>query len=250
MKKKDLELEIFSRHLILKEFNEKNFNVLQKQNISMIGIGGIGCVAAQYLVSAGIKNLNIIDYDKINLSNLNRQILFSIKDIGQSKGKIAKKRLLAINPGCKIKYKSTRLSEKNIDAILKNSSIVIDSTDNWETMLLINKYCVNKSIPLVSASVIGFDSQVTLFNNKKNKHLCLQCIFPNNTEPDISRCEKVGVIGTASGIAGLVTAQKVLNYFLSKKSDNDMIMIDIKSLKISSLKLISNKKCQYFDKKY
>ena len=157
---------------------------------------------------------------------------------------------MAINPGCKIKYKSAKLSDKNIDAILSNSSIVIDSTDNWETMLLINKYCVDKSIPLVSSSVIGFDSQVTLFNNIKNKHLCLRCIFPNNTEPDISRCEKAGVIGTASGIAGLVTAQKVLNYFLSKKRDNDMTMIDIKSLKISNLKIRSNKKCQYLDKKY
>ena len=166
------------------------------------------------------------------------------------KEKLLKKRLLAINPGCKIKYKSAKLSDKNIDAILSNSSIVIDSTDNWETMLLINKYCVNKSIPLVSSSVIGFDSQVTLFNNIKNKHLCLRCIFPNNTEPDISRCEKAGVIGTASGIAGLVTAQKVLNYFLSKKRDNDMTMIDIKSLKISNLKIRSNKKCQYLDKKY
>ena len=164
------ELQIFSRHLILKEFNEKSFNFLQKQKITIIGLGGIGCPAAQYLVSAGIKKIKLIDGDIIQKTNLNRQILYSIKDIGKSKVEIAKKKLNDINPECNINIISSHLELKNINKFLKNSSLIIDATDNWKSMVLINKYCVNKSIPLVSSSVVGFDSQVTLFKNVPENH--------------------------------------------------------------------------------
>jgi len=248
MKINEKELQIFSRHLILDEFKEKYFNILQKQKITIVGIGGIGCPAAQYLVSVGIKNLRLIDHDVVNITNLNRQILFSIKDIAKSKTKIAKKKLLNIYPDCNIDDIHSRLDKKNIHKYFINSSFIIDATDNWESMILINKYCVNKSIPLISSSVIGFDSQVTLFNNKPGKHLCLQCIFPTNKEPDLSRCETVGVVGTASGIAGIVVAQKTINYFLGKKNGNHITMIDTKSLKISNLRIKKNDNCQYLKK--
>ena len=239
------ELQIFSRHLILKEFNEKSFNYLQKQKITIIGLGGIGCPAAQYLVSAGVKKLKLIDGDIVQKTNLNRQILYSIKDIGKSKVKIAKKKLNNINPECNIDVIFSPLESKNINKYLNNSSLIIDATDNWASMILINKYCVNKSIPLVSSSVVGFDSQVTLFNNLPKEHLCLQCIFPNKKEPDLARCDSIGVLGTAAGITGLIAAQKTLNFFLEKKLDNFMTLVDIKSLKIDNLKIKKNNNCQY-----
>jgi len=239
------ELQIFSRHLILKEFNEKSFNYLQKQKITIIGLGGIGCPTAQYLVSAGVKKLKLIDGDIIQKTNLNRQILYSIKDIGKSKVKIAKKKLNNINPECNIGAIFSLLESKNINKYLNNSSLIIDATDNWKSMILINKYCVNKSIPLVSSSVVGFDSQVTLFNNLPKEHLCLQCIFPNKKEPDLARCDSIGVLGTAAGITGLIAAQKTLNFFLEKKLDNFMTLVDIKSLKIDNLKIKKNNNCQY-----
>ena len=239
------ELQIFSRHLILKEFNEKSFNFLQKQKITIIGLGGIGCPAAQYLVSAGIKKIKLIDGDIIQKTNLNRQILYSIKDIGKSKVKIAKKKLNDINPECNIDAISSYLEIKNINKYLNNSSLIIDATDNWKSMILINKYCVNKSIPLISSSVVGFDSQVTLFNNVPENHLCLQCVFPNKKEPDLARCDSVGVIGTAAGITGLIVAQKTLNFFLEKRLDSYMTIMNIKSLKIDNLKIKKNPNCQY-----
>ena len=242
------ELQIFSRHLILKEFNEKSFNNLQKQKITIVGLGGIGCPAAQYLISAGIKKIKLIDGDFIQKTNLNRQILYSFKEIGKFKAKIAKKKLSGINPECNIKAISSYIKSNNINKYLNNSSLIIDATDNWKTMTLINKYCVNASIPLVSSSVIGFDSQITLFNNAPKKHLCLQCVFPNKEEIDLARCDSVGVIGTAAGIAGLIVAQKILNFFLENKLDNFMTMINIKSLKIDNLKIKKNNSCQYFKK--
>ena len=159
------ELQIFSRHLILKEFNEKLFNNFQKKKIAIVGVGGIGCPAAQYLVAAGIKILKLIDGDLIQKTNLNRQILYSIYDLGKSKAKTAKKQLYGTNPECKIEAISAHLDSKNINKYLYNSSLVIDATDNWKSMILINQYCVNQSIPLISSSTVGFDSQITLFNN-------------------------------------------------------------------------------------
>ena len=242
------ELQIFSRHLILKEFDEKSFNNLQKQKITIIGLGGIGCPAAQYLVSAGIKAIKLIDDDIIQKTNLNRQILYSIKDIGKYKSRIAKIKLNNINPECNIDAISSRLESRNINEYLNNSSLVIDATDNWKSMTLINEYCVDKSIPLVSSSVVGFDSQITLFNNFPDKHLCLQCIFPNKEEVDLARCDSVGVLGTAAGIAGLIVAQKTINFFLEKKLDNFMTMVNIKSPKIVNLKIKKNINCKYIKK--
>ena len=130
-----------------------------------------------------------------------------------------------------------------------NASLIIDSTDNWKSMKLINKYCVDKSIPLISASVVGFDSQVILFKNLPNKHLCLQCIFPNNNEPDISRCDIVGVMGTAAGMAGFIVAQKAINLFLEKNFDDNYItMVSIKSLKIENIRIKTNFDCKHLQK--
>ena len=167
------ELEIFSRQLILDEFNFKDFKKLQNKNISIIGIGGIGCPTAQYLISSGIKNLQIFDQDIIKKNNLNRQTLFSINDIGEKKSIIAKKRLKGINPLANIKSYHKKISKDNLD-LLKESSIVIDATDNWKTMKLVNNYCQSNSIPLLSSSVVGFDIQIALFVDNKKNHLCLE----------------------------------------------------------------------------
>ena len=242
------ELQIFSRHLILKEFNEKLFYYLQTKKIAIVGVGGIGCPAAQYLVAAGIKILKLIDGDLIQKTNLNRQILYSAYDIGKSKTDTAKKKLLGINPECNIDAIPTHINSNNINKYLDGSSLVIDATDNWKSMILINQYCVDKSIPLISSSALGFDSQIILFKNLSTEHLCLQCIFPNKKEPNLARCDSVGVLGTATGIAGLIVAQKTINFFLEKKLDSIMTMVNVKTLKIDNLKIKKNVKCQYLKK--
>lgn len=242
------ELELFSRHLILNEFNEKSFENLRKQKIALIGVGGIGCPAAQYLISTGIKNIKLIDGDVIQKNNLNRQTLYTTNDIGKNKTLIAKKRLLKINSKCNIDAVPNYLNLKNINIHLKKSSLIIDTTDNWKSMLLINDYCVKKSLPLISSSVVGFDSQTILFDNVSSSHLCLQCIFPNKQEIDLARCESVGILGTAAGMAGLIVAQKVINFFLENKSDKFITIVNTKSLQIDNLKLKKNINCPQIKK--
>ena len=237
------ELEIFSRQLILDEFNFQDFKKLQNRNISIIGIGGIGCPTAQYLISSGIKNLQIFDQDVIKKNNLNRQTLFSINDIGKKKSIIAKKKLKGINPLAKIKSYHKKISEDNLD-LLKESSIVIDATDNWETMKLVNNYCQSNSIPLLSSSVVGFDIQIALFANNKKNHLCLECVFPNNNDMELARCETVGILGTAAGLAGLISAQKTINFLMQFNQNNNFLtLINCKSLSFNHIKIDKNPKC-------
>jgi len=238
------ELEIFSRQLILKDFSEEKFNELQKKQISIIGLGGIGCPLAQYLISSGIKKLNIFDGDTIQKNNLNRQTLYSVNDIGKKKSGIAKKKLLGTNPNAIINSYGHKITKNNLH-LLKNSSIIIDASDNWETMRLINKYTAKNNLPLLSISVIGFDIQIILFANTIHHHLCLECIFPNNKEPELARCDTAGIMGTATGIAGIFSAQKTINFLLKfNEKINILTLIDAKLLSICHIKTKKNLNCK------
>ena len=238
------ELEIFSRQLILKDFSEEKFNELQKKQISIIGLGGIGCPLAQYLISSGIKKLNIFDGDIIQKNNLNRQTLYSINDIGKKKSGIAKKKLLGTNPNAIINSYDQKITKNNLH-LLKNSSIIIDASDNWETMRFINEYTTKNKLPLLSISVVGFDIQIILFENSFHNHLCLECIFPNYNEPELARCDTVGIMGTATGIAGIISAQKTINFLLKfNEKINILTLIDAKLLSICHIKTKKNINCK------
>jgi sulfur carrier protein ThiS adenylyltransferase len=238
------ELEIFSRQLIINDFNEKSFKKLQNKEISIIGLGGIGCPVAHYLVSCGIKKLNLFDNDIIKKNNLNRQTLYSLNELGEKKVVVAKKKLIAINPQVKINAYEKKINNKNID-LLQNSSIIIDSSDNWKTMRLINSYSLKNNIPLLSASAIGYDIQIIFFENNKKRHLCLECIFPNKKEPLLARCETVGILGTVAGLAGIFSAQKTINFFMKfNKNNNLLTLIDCKSLSLNHIKIKKNIHCK------
>ena len=243
MKINEDELEIFSRQLILNEFDEKSFNELQNKKISIIGMGGIGCPLSQYLISSGIKNLDFFDNDIVKKNNLNRQTLYNINDLNKKKIEIAKRKLLQVNPYANINGHDLKIDNKNLYK-LKNSSIIIDASDNWKTMKLVNEYSSINNIPLVSCSVVGFDIQLILFKNIKNKHLCLECIFPNKEEPNIARCDTVGILGTAAGIAGVLSAQKTINFLMDFKENKDLLtLIDCKTLTINHIKVKNKIDC-------
>jgi len=239
----DYEYEIFSRQFILKSFSEKNIGKLSTSTVSIIGLGGIGCPLATYLISSGIKKLQLIDADTIEKSNLNRQILFTSEDIGEKKVIIAQKKLLKINPNCQIKIIDENLSKINSDKLF-NSSIIIDTSDNWKTMKLVNEYCVKQSLPLISSSVVGFDVEVALFENKENYHLCFNCLFPNENDVEIPRCDTVGVSGIAAGMAGLITAQKTINFLINLNIESNILsLLNVLNGDLQNINLKNNNKC-------
>jgi len=238
------ELEIFSRQLILNDFNEKSFNELQNKEVSIVGLGGICCPLAQYLISCGIKNINLFDDDIIKKNNLNRQTLYTLEEIGKKKTVVAKKKLLGINSYANINIYDKKITSNNI-GLLKKSSIIIDASDNWITMRLINNYSLKNNIPLLSASAVGFDIQIALFENNKNNHLCLECVFPIEKEPNLARCDTVGILGTAAGLAGVLSAQKTINFFMKFNDNNNLLtLIDCKTLAVNHIKIEKKIDCK------
>ncbi len=240
----DLEYEIFSRLFILKEFSEKNINKLSKLKIGIVGMGGIGCPLSQYLVSSGITDLKLVDGDIIEKSNLNRQLLYNMKNLGEKKVKIAREKLISINSNCKISVTAENINHNNLE-ILNDCSIIVDATDNWSTSKLLNKYCNKKSISFLYSSVIQHHLQIILFSNSKtSEHLCLNCIFPNEEDVDLPRCETVGISGIAAGLAGLISAQKIINYFLNLNIETNILTIsDSKQLTIENIVVKNRHDC-------
>ena len=240
----ETEYELFSRLFILKEFSEKNLKKLSNAKIGIVGIGGIGCPLSNYLVSSGIKELTLVDGDIVEKNNLNRQILYNLDSIGEKKVKIAKKRLQLINPDCNINIIDKKINKKNINS-LANCSIIVDATDDWKTSKFLNEYCIQKSINFLFASVIRHDLQIILFDNSKtNKHLCLNCLFPNKHDIDLPRCETVGISGISAGLAGLISAQKIINFTLDLSEERNILTIsDGKKLSIDNIIVKSKHEC-------
>ena len=131
---------------------------------------------------------------------------------------------MKINPNCQIKIIDENVNKSNT-INLSNSSIIIDTCDSWKTMKIVNEYCVKESISLVSSSVVGFDIMVALFENKKNHHLCLNCLFPNKNDIDLPRCDTVGVSGIATGMAGLLSAQKTINFLINLNQESNILSL-------------------------
>jgi molybdopterin/thiamine biosynthesis adenylyltransferase len=238
------EYEIFSRQFILKEFSEDNLKILSKIKIGIVGMGGIGCPLSQYLVSSGIKELLLVDGDRVEKSNLNRQILFNSNDIGKKKVDVAKEKLKLINTECKINNIDKNIDSLNLNS-LKECSIIVDATDNWLTSKLLNEYCLKNSINFLYSSAVRHDLQIILFNNSKTtNHLCLNCIFPNKDDVDLPRCTTVGISGISAGLAGLITAQKIINFSLNLKDETNILTIsDGKKLSIDNIIIKSKHDC-------
>ncbi len=238
------EYEIFSRLFIMDEYSEKNLRKLSNIKIGIVGMGGIGCPLSQYLVSSGIKELLLVDGDIIEKSNLNRQILFSLNDLGKKKVDVAKDKLQIINTECKITTINQNINSLNLQS-LENCSIVVDATDNWITSKILNEYCLKNSIDFLYTSALRHDLQIILFDNStKDNHLCLNCIFPNRYDVELPRCSTVGISGISAGLAGLIAAQKIINFSLKLKNEtNIMTVSDGKKLSIDNIIIKSKHNC-------
>jgi len=238
------EYDIFSRLFILKEFSEENLKILSKIKIGIVGMGGIGCPLSQYLVSSGVKELLLIDGDIIEKSNLNRQILYNLNDIGRKKVEVAKKKLKLINTECKINILDVNVNSSNLNS-LNDCYIVVDATDDWITSKMLNEYCLKNSINFLYSSALRYDVQIIFFNNEnKSEHICLNCIFPNINDVDLPRCSTVGISGVSAGLAGLIAAQKIINFSLNLRNETNIMTIsDGKELNIENIIIKSKHNC-------
>ena len=243
MKISNKEYQKFSKQIILKKIGIIGQQKLKSAKVLVLGMGGLGCPLSIYLASLGIGTIGIVDDDKVELSNLNRQIIYNINDIGKYKVDVAKNKIKLINKNIIIKSHKIRINKTNIEKLLKNFDIVCDGTDNFKTRLLVNDHALKQKKILISAAVSGFDGHIFKFDFKK-KTPCYRCFLPEIPQQN-NNCESEGVIPTITGIMGTLQANEVVNSVLNFNSNMEKKMIVFNSIKMNfrSIHLSRNKNC-------
>ena len=243
MKFSKKQIDRYSRQIILKKIGVLGQKKLLKSSVLIVGAGGLGSPVAIYLAALGVGKIGIIDYDKVEISNLARQIIFTNSDINKKKSPTAINKLKKINPNIKFKSFQKKLTKKNIGDIAKNFDLLVDGSDNFRTHFLINDYCLMKKKILVSGAISKFEGQVYTFNFSKKKSPCLRCFIPEMpNNPDIDSCEYEGIIGTLGGIVGSIQANEVVKEILGIGESLCGHILIIDGLKLTFRKIRLNKR--------
>tara|TARA_B100001248_G_scaffold251004_1_gene225652 strand:- start:40 stop:786 length:747 start_codon:yes stop_codon:yes gene_type:complete len=234
------QIEKFSRQIILKNVGALGQKKIIKSKILIIGMGGLGCPAAEFLTRAGVGCLGIIDSDNVELSNIHRQSLYDLNDLKKIKVYAAKKKLKKINSETKVNCYKIRLDKKNFKKILKKYDYVIDGSDNFKTKFLINDFCKKSKKFLVTGAISKFDGHIFTFNFKNKKTPCIRSFFQEKElSDDILNCEYEGVLGTVAGIIGIIQANEILKKILNmgKSLNGNILIIDLLNLNFRKVKL-------------
>ena len=209
----DEQIQRYSRHILLPEIGGKGQKRITQAKVLIVGAGGLGSPAALYLAAAGVGTLGIIDGDKVDLSNLHRQIIHATPDLGRPKVVSAKEKMEAINPDVKVIPYSERLTAKNALALLDPYDIILDGTDNFPAKFLVNDAAILSGKPLVHGGILRFEGQV--FTILPRKSACYRCIFKQPPPPGaVPSCQEAGVIGVLAGVIGTIQATEVLKLIL------------------------------------
>ena len=233
----------YSKQIILKQVGVLGQKKISSTRVLIVGIGGLGCPVALYLSNLGIKNIGIADYDKVDFSNLNRQILFNTKDLGKLKVVQAKRFLQKINKKIKINSYKVKIVKKNIQNILSKYDIVCDCSDNFVTRYLLNDFCLKNKKVLISAAISKFEAHIFNFNFSKNVP-CYRCFMPEIPMEEY-KCDTEGILPTVAGIAGTLQANEVVKSILNKKNDlvGKMIVFNTLNLNFRKITLTRSNDC-------
>lgn len=201
----------YDRQIKLSEVGNSGQEKLHNASVLIVGVGGLGCPAAQYLAGAGIGRIGLMDHDRVSLSNLHRQTLYSEENIGESKAKVAKEKLQLLNSEIELVAIEEALTIENAEKLFSQYDVILDGTDNFETKYLINDACILAGKPWVYASIYKNEAQLSVFNYKDGPSY--RCLFPKTTQQNIS-CEATGVLGVTPGILGTLQATEILKMIL------------------------------------
>jgi adenylyltransferase/sulfurtransferase len=235
--------KIFEKQIILKKIGISGQLKIKNSKVLIIGMGGLGCPLLTYLASAGVGNIGLVDYDKVELSNLNRQTLFNLSDIGKFKVVQAKININKIQKNIKIKTFKEKVLRKNIRKIFKNYEIICDGTDNFDTRYLINDECKKSKKILISAAISKFDGQLFKFNFKKNTP-CFRCFMPIKPDQEVN-CGSEGIFSPVAGIIGSLQASEVLKSILNldNQLSNSFLIFDVLKTSLRKVKISLNSHC-------
>src|SRR5690349_9620692 len=239
------EIRRYSRHLILPEVGLSGQKKIRAASVLCIGAGGLGSPIAMYLAAAGIGKLGILDFDSVDFSNLQRQIIHGTEDVGRPKTQSASETIQSINPNVEVVIHNTRISSENALDLIRPYDIVVDGTDNFPTRYLTNDACVLLKKPNVYGSIFRFDGQASVFA----PHLggpCYRCLYPEPPPPGmVPSCAEGGVLGVLPGIIGCIQATEILKLALGKGTSliNRLMLFNALDMKFREVKLRRDPKC-------
>jgi sulfur-carrier protein adenylyltransferase/sulfurtransferase len=234
----------YSRHLILPEVGMAGQEKLKAAKVLLIGSGGLGSPNALYLAAAGIGTIGIIDFDVVDQTNLQRQILFGTDAVGMPKVEAAKKRIQSINPNVTVNAYNEALSSANSMRIFKDYDLIIDGTDNFPTRYLTNDTCIFLNKTNIYGSIYRFDGQATVFKPKEGP--CYRCLYPEPPPPgEVPSCAEGGVLGILPGLVGMIQASEAVKYFLGKGDSlvGRLLQISVLDMTFREVKIRRDKNC-------
>ena len=238
-------IERYSRQIVLKNVGVVGQKKIHISKVLIVGVGGLGCPIADYLSRAGVGTIGIADFDKINLSNIHRQNLYNSKDIGKYKVDVVKEKIKSINPFTKIKTYKKKITNKNLNNIIKSFDIIVDGSDNFKTKFLLNKYSIKYKKILIIGAISKFDGHVFTFDFKNKKTPCLRCFYQSEPSDEILNCEAEGIMGPIAGIIGNIQASEVLKKILKigKDLNNCILILNFLTLHFRKVVFKKKKKC-------
>ncbi len=238
------EIERYSRHLILPEVGIEGQKRLKNAKVLIVGAGGLGSPISMYLAAAGVGTIGLVDFDVVDYTNLQRQLLHTTNDIGRNKLESAKETLLALNPHISVKTHETVLSSDNALQIISQYDMVIDGTDNFPTRYLINDACVFLGKPNIYGSIFRFEGQVTVFDPKNGP--CYRCLYPEPPPPGlVPSCAEGGVLGVLPGMIGTIQANEAIKLIIGKGDAliGRLLLLDALEMRFRELKIRKNPDC-------
>ena len=237
------ELTRYSRNILLEGVGKKGQEKLKDSVISIVGLGGLGSPSALYLASAGVGEIRLIDSDTVDLTNLQRQILYTTSSEGKSKAEKTKARLQELNPEIKLIPHNTRITKENISEILDGSDLLLEGSDNFETKFLVNDYAVLTNTPLLVAGILRFEGQIMGIHKNTPCYRCTFSELPDSSQ--IPNCAEAGVLGSVAGVVGSLQATEALKYLIFGESElfGKILVCDFLKLDIRKIQRKKNKSC-------
>ncbi len=240
----DEQLLHYSRQIMLPNFGIEGQQRLQSAHVIIMGVGGLGSPVAMYLAAAGIGTLTLVDFDTVDHSNLQRQIIHNIDSVGESKVSSAENTLQKINAEVSIHSIDKRLTLDELKTLIANSDCVIDATDNFETRFMINRACVSQKIALVSAAAIQYEGQISVFDFTQNDSACYACLYAEGGEEN-TNCSDNGILAPVVGILGSMQALEAIKLIcnIGDTLKNRLLIFDALALQWRTMKLKKDPNC-------
>ncbi len=240
----DHELLRYSKQIMLPQIDVEGQQKIIDSTMLIIGMGGLGSPTALYLAAAGVGHLIIADFDQVELSNLQRQIIHRTADIGEDKVDSAKAKLLELNPNITVTVANEIMHSDNLASLIKDVDIVLDGTDNFESRFEINKACVECHKPLISAAVIRFEGQISVFKGYEVDQPCYQCLYSEDGNGRES-CVENGVLAPVAGLVGTIQALQAIKVLLGlgEQLCGELLLIDGLDLSFRKVKIVKDSEC-------